>query len=153
MALGNPKTLYKHSQIGVAIFITLGLGTLVCLLLSLTVSAPHARLTLLSLAGVFAICTVIFCVLTIELSQDFLSWHFGPGILRKKVAIAEIKEVAVTKTRFIHGWGVHLTRNGWLYNVSGFGAVQITLKSGKSFLLGSDEPEQLCLAIQRAIHS
>jgi hypothetical protein len=152
VVLSNAKTPYRHRQIGVAILVTLGLGTLVCLLLSLAVSAPHARLTLLSLAGVCGVCTVLFSSLTVELSQDFLSWHFGPGIVRKKVAIAEIKEVAVTQTRLIHGWGVHLTRNGWLYNVSGFGAVQITLKSGKCFLLGSDEPAQLCSAIQRAIN-
>jgi hypothetical protein len=73
--------------------------------------------------------------------------------LRKKVAITEVKDAAVTKIRFIHGWGVHLTGRGWLYNVSGFHAVEIALKSGKSFLLGSDEPEQLCSAIRRAIKS
>jgi hypothetical protein len=152
-ALGKPETLYKHRQIGVATMVTLGVDALVCLALSLAVSAPHARMTLLTIAGILGICTVLFCTLTVELSQDSLSWHFGPGILRKKVAITEVKDAAVTKIRFIHGWGVHLTGRGWLYNVSGFHAVEIALKSGKSFLLGSDEPEQLCSAIRRAIKS
>ena len=153
MAAGNLKTLYKHRQIGVVIVVVLGLAALICLILSPVVDAPRLRLTLLSLAGAFGICTVLFSSLTVELSQDVLSWHFGPGILRKNVTVAEIKNVAVTETRFIHGWGIHLTRNGWLYNVSGFGAVQITLNSGKSFLLGSDEPEQLCSIIKRAMKS
>ena len=153
MATDNPKTLYRHRQIGFAILVALGLGTLVCLALSLAVSGPHARLTLLSLSGVLGICTVLFSSLTVELSDDSVSWHFGPGILRKKVAMGDIKEVAVTKTTFIQGWGMHLTRSGWIYNVSGFSAVQITLKSDKSFVLGTDEPEQLCSAIQRAIKS
>ena len=153
MVADHLKILYKHRQIGVAILVVLGLATLVCLMLSLVVDAPHLRLTLLSLAGALGICAVLFSSITVELSQDFLSWHFGPGILRKNVAVAEIQNVAVTETKFIHGWGIHLTRNGWLYNVSGFGAVQITLKSGKSFLLGSDEPEKLCLTLRRAIKS
>ncbi len=39
----------------------------------------------------------------------------------------------------------------WLYNVSGFGAVLVTRANGKSFLLGSDEPEWLRLAIPEGI--
>jgi hypothetical protein len=140
MAAGNLKTLYKHRQIGVAILVVLGLATLVCLMLSLVVDAPHLRRTLLSLAGAFGICTVLFSSITVELSQDFLSWHFGPGILRKNVAVAEIKNVAVIQTKFIHGWGVHLTRNGWLYNVSGFGAVQSLLSRARAFCSVATNP-------------
>jgi hypothetical protein len=150
-ALAQPETLYKHRQLGVATIAALGVGALVCLGLSLAISSPHARAILLAIAGVLAVCAVLFCTLTVELSRDFLSWSFGPGVFRKRVVITEIKDAAVTETRFIHGWGVHLTGTGWLYNVSGFGAVEITLKSGKHFLLGSDEPEQLRSAIRRAI--
>ena len=136
---------------GVATVAALGLGAAVCLLFGIAFNAPDARLTLFVLAAVLGICAILFSSLTIELSEGWLSWRFGPGWLRKQVAIAEIKNVMVTKTRFLHGWGVHFTRNGRLYNVSGFDAVQITLKSGKSFLLGTDEPEQLRSASQRAI--
>lgn len=129
----------------------LGLGTALCLLFGIAFDAFHARPTSFVLAAVLGICAIFFSSLTIELSEGWLSWRFGPGWLGKRVAIAEIKNVIVTKTRFLHGWGVHFTRNGWLYNVSGFDAVQITLKSGRSFLLGTDEPEQLRSAIQRAI--
>lgn len=151
MALSKPETLYKHRQVGVATVAALGLGALVCLGFSLAVGSPDARIILLAIAGVLAISAVLFCTLTVELSRDSLSWYFGPGVLRKKVPITDIKDAAVTKTRFIHGWGVHLTARGWLYNVSGFGAVAITLKSGKRFLLGSDEPEQLCSVIRGAV--
>jgi hypothetical protein len=43
--------------------------------------------------------------------------------------------------------GIHLSRFGWLYNVSGFDAVAIILKSGKRFALGTDEPDALLQAL------
>lgn len=147
------SVLYRHKQMGITILAALGLGTALCLLFGIAFNAPHARLTLFLLAAVLGICAILFSSLMIELSESSLSWQFGPGLLRKQVATAEITNAVVTQTRLIHGWGVHLTRNGWLYNVSGFGAVQVTLKSGKTFLLGSDKPEQLCSALQRAIQS
>lgn len=142
---------YSHKQLAVTILVALGLGAGLCLLFGIAFNAPRARLTLFLLAAVLGICAIVFCSLTIELSDSFLSWYFGPGLIRKHVATTEIKDAIVTKSRLVHGWGVHFTSKGWLYNVSGFDAVQITLKSGKTFLLGSDEPEQLCSALQRAI--
>jgi hypothetical protein len=41
------------------------------------------------------------------------------------------------------GWGIRFGRKGIAYNVSGDRGVQVTLKSGKSFLLGSRRPEEL----------
>jgi len=146
----SQSLFYSHKQRGVTILAALGLGAALCLLFGIAFNAPYARLTPFLLAAVLGICAILFSSLTIELSEDLLSWHFGPGLLRKQVATAEIKNVIVTETRLLHGWGVHFTSNGWLYNVSGFDAVQITLKSGKSFLLGSDEPDQLCSALERA---
>jgi hypothetical protein len=144
---------YQHKQRGLVILAALGLGAAVCLWFEPTIYGFNARLMLLVVAAILGISALLFSSLTIELSDRSLSWRFGFGLLRKQVATTEIRNAVVTKTRLIHGWGVHLTRNGWLYNVSGFGAVQITLRSGKTFLLGSDEPEQLCSALQRAIQS
>jgi len=143
--------LYRHKQMGITVVAALGLGAGLCLLFGIAFNAPHARLTLFLLAAVLGICAIVFCSLTIELSDRFLSWYFGPGLIRKQVATTEIKDAIVTKSRLVHGWGVHFTSKGWLYNVSVFDAVQIKLKSGKTFLLGSDEPEQLGSALQRAM--
>jgi len=38
----------------------------------------------------------------------------------------------------------------WVYNVSGLEAVEVTLRSGKRFRIGTDEPEALLTALQRA---
>ena len=41
-------------------------------------------------------------------------------------------------------------RNGWLYNVSGFDAVELELASGKLCRIGTDEPGRLLHAIEQA---
>ena len=46
------------------------------------------------------------------------------------------------------GWGIRIGRKGWAYNVSGNRGVQVTLEGGRSFLLGSLQPEKLATAIQ-----
>ena len=47
--------------------------------------------------------------------------------------------------------GIHLTPYGWLYNVSGFDAVAITLRDGKRFALGTDDSHGLVEALRRLI--
>jgi hypothetical protein len=47
-----------------------------------------------------------------------------------------------------YGWGIRITPDGLLYNVSGTRAVEITLTDGSKLRLGTDEPEALCQAIR-----
>ena len=103
---------------------------------------------LIAVLTILVVCAILFASLTIRITETELCWHFGPGLIRKKVALAVIQQAEITTTKFIHGWGIHLTPNGWLYNVSGFKAVAFKLKNGKQFVLGTDEPEKLHEAIQ-----
>jgi hypothetical protein len=91
----------------------------------------------------------VFNSLTVEITSDELRWRFGPGIIAKRVALAEIVSARSVQTNFLEGWGIHLSRFGWLYNVSGHGAVAIVLRNGRKFALGTDEPEVLCAIIQQ----
>lgn len=94
---------------------------------------------------------VAFDGLTIRVTGDELAWRFGRfGFPRGRVALADIASVTVTRTTFWEGWGIRLTRRGWLYNVSGHDAVLIQRRNGKTFLLGSDEPRKLKAALDRA---
>jgi hypothetical protein len=93
----------------------------------------------------------LFSSLTVEISEGALRWWFGPGFLKKEVPLSTILRAEATRTRTIEGWGIHLTRRGWLYNISGYGAVLVFRQDGKTFLLGSDEPERLAAAISGAM--
>jgi hypothetical protein len=54
----------------------------------------------------------------------------------------------VVKNPWYYGWGIHLTPSGWLYNVSGFWAVELQMKNGKKYRIGTDDPEGLVQVIQ-----
>jgi hypothetical protein len=88
--------------------------------------------------------------LTVRIEGGELRVRFGLGWPRKTLPLAEIASVEVTRTTFMEGWGIHRTRRGWLYNVSGFDAVLLQLTSGRSMMIGTDEPRRLKAAIERA---
>lgn len=104
-----------------------------------------------SLVGVFVIITAVFWSMTVTVTGEDLAWHFGLGLMRKSVPLAEIESCRPTRTSFWNGWGIHWSPRGWVYNVSGFGAVEVRLKSGKAFRLGTDEAEALAEAIRDAL--
>jgi hypothetical protein len=140
---------YEHTQRGTVMLVALVGAAAVCLAITAAVPAPPYVAPMVF--GVFIVCAYMFSSLTIQIAGRTLRWHFGPGIFRKEVPLSEILGAEVTETRLIHGWGIHHTPRGWLYNVSGFQAVVVRLRSGKQLLLGTDEPERLRAAILRAI--
>jgi len=92
---------------------------------------------------VIFVMAYLFRSMTIEITDAELRWYFGSGFPLKRVPLDEVVSAEVVRTSFWNGWGIHYTPRGWLYNVSGYGAVCVTLKNGKRFCLGSDEPEKL----------
>ncbi len=142
-------TRYEHTQRGTVLLAALLAGAAFCLFLPTAASIPPA-IPLLT-GGILAVCAVLFYSLTIQITDRTLRWHFGPGLIRKEAPLSDIQTAEIIRTRVIHRWGIHLTPRGWLYNVSGFQAVAVKRKSGKEFLLGTDEPERLRAAILRAV--
>jgi len=140
---------YEHTQRGTALQVGFLIGAAVCFAATQLVPAPPFVAPMVLV--VFAICAYMFSSLTIRVTDRAVHWCFGPGMFRKEVALTEIKSAEVTQTRAMDGWGAHKTSRGWLYNVSGFDAVLITLHSGKGILLGTDEPDRLRSAIVRRI--
>lgn len=111
-----------------------------------------ARITMAAAAAAIVGCALVFSSITVRVASGRLAWFFGPGVLRKEVALDAVAEVTPTTTTFLDGWGVHYTRRGWLYNVAGRDAVLVTMRDGKRFLLGTDEPQVLAQAIREASH-
>jgi len=50
-----------------------------------------------------------------------------------------------------YGWGIHFTPNGWLCNVSGSSAVEIIMKNGKKYRIGTNVPSELEQAIRQSV--
>jgi len=105
---------------------------------------------LLLVVAVLSLVAWLFHSLTIEISDGELRWRFGPGWIRKRVPLDLITAAEPVRTNVLEGWGIHHSRFGWLYNVSGFDAVAIRLKNGQHFALGTDESQALLAAIRAA---
>ena len=146
--------MYHHTQRNAAAFLLLNLAALIPIGLFLSGALPHgdvgARITVLVAAVVMMVSAFAFSSLTIAVRDGQLSWWFGPGIVKKTVPLSTITSAEATTLSLFNGWGIHLTGRGWLYNVAGRQAVLITQQDGRSFLLGTDEPDSLAQVIRTA---
>ena len=137
---------YKHTQRGTLILaVTLGLAVLFFGL----GSAIGSIKSLWFAVPIPLVCAWLFhsLTITIEISERELRWGFGPGLIRTSVPLNEIVSAEPARTRL--SWGIHWSqRTGWLYNVSGFDAVVVTLRGGKRFTLGTDEPQILVARLE-----
>ena len=138
---------YQHTQRGTVILaVTLGMAALfIGLGLAIAVVRP------LCITAPILLASAWLChSLTIEIAGGELRWRFGPGLIRKTVPLAEI--ISAEPVRTGPSWGIHWSpRLGWLYNVSGWDAVLVTLRSGKKFALGTDEPQSLTARLAEVI--
>jgi hypothetical protein len=102
---------------------------------------------------VLAVCMLLFGTLTVEVSRDRIALWFGPGLIRKAFSVKDIRRATVVRNPWYYGWGIRLTPHGWLFNVSGFDAVEIELSSGRKYRIGTDEPQELLSAIRRVVEA
>jgi len=139
---------YEHRQIGYLV-ITAMAAALALVVYSLASEGMNWVGVAVMIA--VAIAMVLFSTLTVTISEDTLEVKFGPGVIRKRTKLADIESCRVVKNPFYYGWGIRRTPHGWLYNVSGFSAVEVQLKAGGTFRIGTDVPEELESAIRQAI--
>ena len=139
-------TRYEHTQIGHVIIWSL---LPIILIAAGGLTGRHAPPVVVLI--ILLVCLVLFYKLKITIEEDSLCACFGLGIIRKRVRLAEIVECEPIRIHWWYGWGIHLTPRGWLYNVSGFDAVAITLRNGGKFALGTDDPNGLMAALREAI--
>lgn len=133
------------------------LGGMTLVVFCLTVGLAIAQKTpqnVLALGGVTAgltVFTFLFHCLNVRVEKEFVRLRFGIGLVRKKFRLADIEQVTSSRSHWYNGWGVKKVWRGWLYNVSGFGVVELKFKNGKRALIGTDEPEKLTGAIEAAL--
>ena len=138
---------YKHTQFGTLILAVL-LVTLIVAVVIMVEVGPHP--TVLAVLGVLGLITVLFSAITVQVGADAVRIRFGPGPIRKSFAVSEIRGVRAVRNHWTYGWGIRLTPHGWLFNVSGMDAVELTMSDGKLYRIGTDQPRELVTAIVQA---
>jgi hypothetical protein len=138
--------MYRHTQVGALILASLAAPVALRWGATQLPGAPKALLVVA--AAVIAVAALLFATLTVSVGDGELRIRFGPGLVRRRWRLADIRSCEVVKNPWWYGIGIHLTPRGWLYNVAGSGAVEVGLRDGRRFRLGSDEPEELCRVLR-----
>jgi hypothetical protein len=140
---------YEHTQHATLIKNIMRTMILLCLIIAgVNQFVTPVALSLYGIILIFAVLTWFFGSLTIEVDGEELCHYFGPGFWKKTYLLSDIESVEQVRNSWIFGWGIRLTPHGWLYNVSGLDAIQIQLKSGGKFRIGTDDAHGLIAAIQ-----
>lgn len=136
----------KFTQFGTFTVIILSLFLLFSIVMGLTVGSTDNMMMLIFivLSLIFLILLFFFYKMVIEIDGIHISFKLGIGIFGKSYQISEIESCKPVKDSFLNGWGIHKIHNGWLYNVSGFNAVELTFKNtGKRIWIGTNKPDEI----------
>lgn len=151
---------YKHIQIGyLMLVVTLAVFVFfVWLQVTARTESPSVdsgtnfAITALMVLVLFILSS--FITLTVFIDEKYLRIKFGYGIFRTKFLVSGITSVAQVKNHWYYGWGMRVWfwPYMWIYNISGFDAVEIRMAGGKIYRIGTDEPEKLEAAIKQAMN-
>ena len=141
---------YKHTQAGIFSRITFGVLIVLCLVVAAYLGGrdPKALMVFGTGAALLFLALLLFHSLTVEVVRGYLRIRFGIGLIRRQFRVKDIETAEQVRNRWWYGWGIKLTPHGWLFNVSGYDAIQIRLKNGRGYRIGTDEPEKLLAAIE-----
>ena len=140
---------YSHTQFG-AVMIAIATAAFIFGLWSISTQGGVASLIILIIAILLAF---LFSTMNVSVGPGEIHVTLGAGIIRKRFDMNEVKSAQPVKNPWYYGWGIRWFPGGWLYNVSGFNAVEIEMRSGKKYRIGTDEPEELLSAIKANIQN
>ena len=144
---------YSHTQVGAAMIAGLVIMIVAAFVMMATVPPPVGTLSaVIVLLGGLVLAS--FVSLTVEIEGGTLTCRFGPGFIKKQIPLAEIAQATAVRNPWFVGWGIRwIPGRYWVWNVSGFQAVELAMKNGRKFRIGTDEPEALVRAIQTGLQS
>lgn len=100
---------------------------------------------LLILSIIILICLLTFYKLTIIIDNTHLTLKLGIGLFAKSYKLSDIKNCKPVKNPAYFGIGIWMLTDGWLYNVSGQSAIELTFYNMKSVVrIGTDKAQEIC---------
>ncbi len=142
---------YSHRQIGTVLLMMM--APAIAVALAVRPRGPEGDgwgVVFGAILALTAITILVFGWLTVQVTNESLQLRFGIGLVRRRWAIADLRSAKAVRNPWYYGWGIRYTPHGWLFNVSGLDAVEIELASGRRYRIGTDQPEELLRAIERA---
>lgn len=105
------------------------------------------------------IVTTLFCLMILlfflllrlktEINPQYLSYQFYP-FPKRSFPFEEIEIIKVIKYGFVGGWGIRYTmKYGTVFNIRGNKGLYVRLKNGKTFVIGTQNPEELEKVVEK----
>ncbi|MFH1053814.1 MAG: hypothetical protein V1740_05355 [Candidatus Woesearchaeota archaeon] len=143
---------YKHTQIGhLMIFTLIAVAVLFGIIIyQADLNKDNSEFFIVIAIMIITLLIVgSFTTLNVRIDDEYLRIKFGYGIYQRKFLLKNIKSVESVKNHWYYGWGIRI----WfwpfmqIFNVSGFDAVEIKMKDGKIYRIGTDDQKNLEYAI------
>ena len=139
---------YQHVQIGYVLLVALGAG-LVAISSIMWVSGFNWVGLLVMI--ILLVCLGLFAILTVRVDDETLTVQFGPGVFPIVLQLRNVKTYRIVKNPWYYGWGIRYIFGGWLFNVSGFTALELQMNGGTRYRIGTDDPAGLLKAVEEIL--
>ena len=139
------KIIYIKTQYGLLLNILMSLSIFLIYAVYQKIPNSTSSLILWLTIGFILLIWLLMYKLTFVIDQESITAIFGIGLLKRKVKINEIdfSTLKVVVPSKFAGIGIRLTPLGWLWNVKFGKAIYFKTKNGKTFFVGTDEPEEI----------
>ncbi len=142
---------YRHTQTAPPMYIIAAVGALWMLMWAIADDGSAMRSWWSAAVAVLLILVgLVAARLTVVVDHESVTATFGWGWPRRRIGLGAIEEVEAVRNRWWHGYGIHKVSGGWIFNNAGRDAVELRLRSGKVFRVGTDQPAELLAALDRA---
>ena len=131
---------YSHTQMG---WVVIAFVLVAMIIIAAVLIFHEFHWMPFTVALALLIAFLLFASLTVVGNETYLEIRFGIGLIRKRFAFKDIQSCRKVRNSLLYGFGIRFTRHGWLYNVSGLDAVELQMKDGKKYRVGTDVPDEL----------
>ena len=138
---------YRHTQFGTLVVVMISLVILFEIVLAFFIGL---HVLVIAFLAVMTLVLMAFHSLTVDVDRERIRVRFGWSPFGRTDRIDKVRDAREVRNRWYYGWGIRLTPHGWLYNVSGFDAIEVEFEGGKKVRIGTDEPRELLRAIRQA---
>jgi hypothetical protein len=144
----------KYTQFGTLSVVVMGSCLTFCIVMMIVSGfndlSPIGILGFIAL--IMIICLLIFYKLTIYIDDTYIQFKLGIGLIAKKYLTSDIQSCKSVRNNPLSGIGIRKIPKGWLYNVSGLNAIELTFKNQKSIVrIGTNQPDEITEVISRMI--